>query len=107
MAAAAIEATTRFFVSMGVKTRLADYGLAAEVIPTVIAKVREHDNIALGERRNVTPEDVARILALSCRTGKSDLPSEIPLLSHAHKCMQSCAINLTPAYHYHNNGNPC
>jgi len=65
MATAAIEATTRFFVSMGVKTRLADYGLGAEVIPAVIAKVREHGNIALGERRNITPEDVARILTLA------------------------------------------
>lgn len=65
MAAAAIEATTGFFMSMGLKTRLTDYGLGQEVIPAVIAKVREHGNIALGERRNITAEDVARILMLA------------------------------------------
>ncbi|QGY32436.1 iron-containing alcohol dehydrogenase [Pantoea cypripedii] len=65
MASAAIEATERFFALMGVKTRLADYGLGKEVIPPVIARLREHGNIALGEHHNITPEDVTKILELA------------------------------------------
>lgn len=43
---------------------LADYNLGAEVSPSVITKEQEHGNIALSERRNITPEDVTGILPL-------------------------------------------
>lgn len=62
---AAIEATRAFFEAMGVKTRLADYGLDAASIPPVVEKLREHWSVPLGEHRDVTPEVAAKVLELA------------------------------------------
>lgn len=62
---ATIEKTRDFFEAMGVKTRLADYGLDARVIPEVAGKLREHWSVPLGEHRDVTPEVAAKVLELA------------------------------------------
>ena len=54
-----------FFEQMGVATRLSAYGLDAAVIPQVVAKLEEHQFVALGEHGDITPADVAKILELA------------------------------------------
>ncbi|TCK04248.1 iron-containing alcohol dehydrogenase [Marinobacterium mangrovicola] len=61
----AIELTREFFESMGVKTRLSDYDLDEKAIPEVIAKLKEHQFVTLGEHGDITPEDAAEILKLA------------------------------------------
>lgn len=61
----AIERTRAFFEAMGVRTRLADYGLDATAIPAVTEKLRQHWPVPLGEHRDVTPEAAAEILTLA------------------------------------------
>jgi NADP-dependent alcohol dehydrogenase len=53
----AIALTRQFFESLQVPTRLADYGIAAEAIPALVAQLERHGLVALGEHRNV---DLAR-----------------------------------------------
>ncbi|EKT7566654.1 TPA: iron-containing alcohol dehydrogenase [Salmonella enterica subsp. salamae serovar 9,46:z4,z24:z39:z42] len=65
MADAAIEATVKFFEQMGVKTRLSDYGLGADVIPEIIRKLKEHGHIALGEHSNITAGNAEKILNMA------------------------------------------
>ena len=62
---AAIARTRAFFEAMGVRTRLADYGLDATAIPAVTEKLRQHWPVPLGEHRDVTPEAAAEILTLA------------------------------------------
>ncbi len=62
---AAIERTRAFFEAMGVKTKLSDYGLSADIIPVVSEKLRQHWQVPLGEHRDVTPEVAAEILELA------------------------------------------
>lgn len=62
---AAIERTRTFFEAMGVKTKLSDYGLSADIIPVVSEKLRQHWQVPLGEHRDVTPEVAAKILELA------------------------------------------
>ncbi|WP_018606907.1 alcohol dehydrogenase [Uliginosibacterium gangwonense] len=59
---AAIQATRDFFERMGVPTRLSGHKLNGSSIPAVVAKLREHGMIALGERQAITPEVSQRIL---------------------------------------------
>ncbi|MDO6459048.1 iron-containing alcohol dehydrogenase [Celeribacter halophilus] len=59
---AVIKATRDFFESMGIKTRLSDYALAKADIDHIVAALKEHDMIALGEHGAITPEDARRIL---------------------------------------------
>ena len=61
----AIFKTRNFFETMGVKTRLSDYGLGREVIDKIIASLEAHGMIKLGENGAVTPEVVRRVLELS------------------------------------------
>lgn len=61
----AIERTRAFFESMGVKTHLSDYNLGADIIPQVIAKLKEHQFTQLGEHGDITPADAAKILELA------------------------------------------
>ncbi len=61
----AIEKTTGFFEAMGLKTRLSDYDLGADIIPEVIAKLSSHGLTALGERGDITLDDAAAILKLA------------------------------------------
>lgn len=65
MALKAIDATVAFFETMGVKTRLSDYGLGDDIIPAVTNKLKEHGHVALGEHANITTEKVEEILKLA------------------------------------------
>lgn len=60
-----IEKTRNFFEAMGVKTRLSDYGLGEEVIEKIIAGLKAHGMVKLGEKGTVTTEVVRQVLALS------------------------------------------
>jgi NADP-dependent alcohol dehydrogenase len=59
---AAIGRTRAFFESLGVKTRLADYGIGADAIPGLVAALESHGMTALGEKRDVTPDVSRRVL---------------------------------------------
>lgn len=59
---AAIDATRGFFETMGIKTRLGDYGLAAPEIDRIVAALQAHGLTALGEHAAITPKDARRIL---------------------------------------------
>ncbi len=61
----AIERTREFFESMGVATRLSAYDLGEEIIGEVVAKLVEHQFVALGEHGDITPQDVEAILKLA------------------------------------------
>ncbi|MET3703321.1 iron-containing alcohol dehydrogenase [Citrobacter sp. UYEF32] len=65
MAIQAIDTTVAFFESMGIKTRLSDYGLGEDSIPAVIDKFKEHGHVALGEHGNITPEKVEAVLKIA------------------------------------------
>ncbi|EOI3464540.1 alcohol dehydrogenase [Cronobacter dublinensis] len=58
---AAIAATRRFFETMGVPTRLSDYGLDGSSIPALLAKLEEHGLTALGEHQDITLDVSRRI----------------------------------------------
>ncbi|WP_263078041.1 iron-containing alcohol dehydrogenase [Endozoicomonas sp. Mp262] len=53
---AAIEKTRDFFEQMGIKTRLADYGIGADEVVKLIDQLKRHNMIALGEKQNITLE---------------------------------------------------
>jgi NADP-dependent alcohol dehydrogenase len=59
----AIARTRQFFESLGIKTRLSDYGLGAQAIDDVVAQLEAHGMSALGERQNITPAVSRAILA--------------------------------------------
>lgn len=59
---AAIAKTRAFFESLGIKTRLSDYGITADKIPAVVESLKEHGLTALSEKRNITLEVSQRIL---------------------------------------------
>ena len=61
----AIEKTRNFFETMGVKTRLSDYSLGEETIEKVIAGLKAHGMVKLGEKGTVTTEVVRQVLGLS------------------------------------------
>ena len=62
---AAIANTVEFFEEMGVKTRLADYGLRASHIDDVIAALEAHRMTKLGEQRDVTIDVSRKVLEMS------------------------------------------
>ncbi len=57
----AIQKTERFFNSLGVKTRLSDYGIGEDVITEIVRRFRERGAV-LGEHGIVTPEVAEQIL---------------------------------------------
>ncbi len=59
---AAIDATRGFFESIGIKTRLGDYDVAAPEIDRIVAALKDHGMTALGEHGAITPDDARRIL---------------------------------------------
>lgn len=59
----AIEATRSFFESLGVKTRLSDYGIGADAIGAMIDKLAGKGMVKLGEKGDVTPEVSRQVLA--------------------------------------------
>ncbi|MBP7916026.1 MAG: iron-containing alcohol dehydrogenase [Giesbergeria sp.] len=52
----AIARTRAFFESVGIATRLQDYGVGAEAVDAVVAQLTAHKMVALGEQRSITPE---------------------------------------------------
>jgi len=63
-AAEAIHKTREFFESLGVKTRLSDYNIGAEGVDKVIAQLKSHQMIKLGENGEVDLEMSRQILEL-------------------------------------------
>jgi NADP-dependent alcohol dehydrogenase len=59
---AAIRKTVEFFESLGIKTKLSDYGVGEAIIQKVVDRFVRRGMIALGERGDLTPQDVAKIL---------------------------------------------
>jgi NADP-dependent alcohol dehydrogenase len=60
---AAVARTRAFFESLGVKTRLADYGVPPEAGPAIARRFAERGWTALGEAGNAGPREVEKILA--------------------------------------------
>ncbi|NLN38105.1 MAG: iron-containing alcohol dehydrogenase [Smithella sp.] len=58
----AIDKTRDFFESMGLPTRLCEYGIGTDVIPEVVGQLKAHGMVKLGEKRDVTPELVEELL---------------------------------------------
>ena len=56
----AIEKTVSFFESLGIKTRLSDYGIKDETIDRIVSRFETRKWIALGDRGLITP-NVTRI----------------------------------------------
>lgn len=61
----AIKKSVAFFESLGVKTRLSDYGVKQDTIDKIVARFGERKWTALGDRGLTTPEVTRR--ALECR----------------------------------------
>ena len=60
----ALRRTAEFFRSLGVGTRLSDYGIPAEAGAVVAARIAEH-GMVLGEHKAIGETEVAEILALA------------------------------------------
>lgn len=58
----AIKKTRDFFESLGVKTRLADYGIGTDNIESILANLEKHGMTALSETEDVTLEVSRQIL---------------------------------------------
>jgi len=58
----AIQKTREFFESVGVKTRLSEYGVTADKIPVVIEHLRAHGMTALSETQDLTLDVSQEIL---------------------------------------------
>lgn len=63
--AQAIKKTEDFFIQMGNPVTLAAYNLSADAIPAVKEKLIEHGHLAIGEHKDITPQDAAEILTLA------------------------------------------
>jgi len=61
---ATIQKTVEFFESVGIKTKLSDYGIGEEIIPKIVERFVSRGNVAIGERGDLTPQDIAKILKL-------------------------------------------
>lgn len=61
----AIAKTRNFFESVGVRTRLSDYGVGLDTIPVIIDRFEKRGFVALGEHKDVNPQTVEQILTLS------------------------------------------
>ena len=58
----AIGKTRAFFESLGVRTRLSDYGVSADRIPEVVEQLKAHGMVKLSESGDITPEVSRKIL---------------------------------------------
>ena len=63
--AAGIERMRRFFEQVGVPTRLSAYGVGPETAAVVAGRLQKRGWTALGERKDITPAVVERILTLA------------------------------------------
>ncbi|MFA5649072.1 MAG: iron-containing alcohol dehydrogenase, partial [Bacteroidales bacterium] len=57
----AIDKTEKFFQSMGIKTKLSDYGITKEQILPIVERFKQR-KWKLGEMKTITPERVESIL---------------------------------------------
>lgn len=57
-----ISHTRAFFEQMGVPTRLADYGITAEAVEALVAKLAQHRMVKLGEHGDITLDVSRQIL---------------------------------------------
>ena len=64
---AIIEKTVSFFESVGVKTKLADYGIGSDIIPKIVNRFVERGIKQIGERGIISIADVAQILELQLK----------------------------------------
>lgn len=62
---AAIDKTRAFFESLSVPTRLSDYGITAQAIAELVARLEQHGMVTLGEHQDVSPDVSREILALA------------------------------------------
>ena len=60
-----IAQTVAFFESLGIATRLSAYGIGEEAIPQIVAKLKANRRLRMGERLDITPDAVGKILALA------------------------------------------
>lgn len=58
----AIKKTREFFESLGIKTRLTEYGVGADKIPAIVQQLKEHGLVALSETRDITLDVSKEIL---------------------------------------------
>ena len=58
----AIQKTRDFFESLGIKTRLSDYGVKADKIPVIVEQLKAHGMTGLSETSDITPEVSRKIL---------------------------------------------
>ena len=58
----AISKTRAFFESLGIKTRLSEYGVSADKIPALVEQLKAHGMTALSETGAITPEISQKIL---------------------------------------------
>lgn len=61
----AIEKTREFFESLGIKTRLSDYGVKEEQLDAVVEALKEHKMTNLSETRDLTPDIALEIYKAS------------------------------------------
>ncbi len=61
----AIQKTEEFFTVMGNPTKLSAYNLSEKDIPAVEEKLTKHGMLAIGEHRDITPQDAVEILKLT------------------------------------------
>jgi NADP-dependent alcohol dehydrogenase len=58
----AINKTREFFESLGIKTRLSQYGVTADRIPAVVEQLKVHGMTALSETQDITLDISRKIL---------------------------------------------
>ena len=61
---AAIEKTVTFFESLGIKTRLSDYGVPRDTIGKIVDRFEERKQLSFGDRGLVSPEVTRKILEI-------------------------------------------
>jgi len=64
---ATIQKTVEFFESVGIKTKLADYGIGHEIITKIVDRFEKRGIKAIGERGDLTTADIAKILELQLK----------------------------------------
>jgi len=57
-----IEKTEKFFQSLGIKTKLSEYGVSKDKLPIIVENLKTHGMVALSETRDLTPEISEQIL---------------------------------------------
>ncbi|MFQ6372064.1 iron-containing alcohol dehydrogenase [Shewanella sp. YIC-542] len=60
---AAISKTCEFFQSLGIHTRLRDYGVAQQDVDAIVTALQNHNMNKLGEHQHITPEVSQQILS--------------------------------------------